>query len=69
MPQQHEATTEDVVTEVSRHAEGIDAATLGEKLVSRGYRRDSVQRAIRYALDKGDIELGPRFRFRRRTAA
>ena len=69
MPEQHEATFEEVVREVSRHAEGIDAATLGETLASQGYRRYSVQRAIRHALDKGDIELGSRFRLRRRTAA
>ena len=69
MPEQHEATPDEVIKEISRHAEGIDAATLGDKMASRGYRRHSVQRAIRNALDRGQIELGPRFRMRTRTAA
>jgi hypothetical protein len=69
MPEQQEATAEVVVEEVSLHPEGIDAAALGEKMASRGYRPYSVQRAIRYALDRGQIERGPRFRLRMRKAA
>ncbi len=62
-------TETELVEEIERHSDGIDAVTLGEAFESRGYLRYSVQRAIRHALDKGDIELGPRLRLRRRTAA
>src|SRR5205814_61897 len=69
MSEAPKATTEAVVKEVAQHADGIDAAALGEMLISRGYGRYSIQWAIRHALDKGDIELGPRFRLRKRAAA
>lgn len=68
MPEQREATREVVVTEVSRHPEGIDAAKLGEDLVSQGFGRNSIQKAIRHSLDRGEIELGPRFRLQKRAA-
>jgi GNAT superfamily N-acetyltransferase len=59
----------ELVQEVERHGEGIDAVSLGEEFEARGYGRHDIQRAIRYALDRGVLELGPRLRLRCRSAA
>jgi hypothetical protein len=62
-------TQNELIAEVERHGDGIDAVTLGRTFESQGYGQYSVQRAIRRALDKGTIELGPRLRLRKRSAA
>lgn len=36
-----------------------DAPTVVNYLVARGYERPAIQSAIRLALDKGDVNLGP----------
>ena len=69
LPEQHEATSDDVIKEVSAYSKGINAVTLGNKMVAKGYQLSSVQKAIQRALDKGQIELGSRFRLQIRTAA
>jgi hypothetical protein len=55
--------TEDKLLEaVARHKDGIKARDLVRKLARRGYREYDVQRAIRRAMDRGILELGPKLR-------
>ena len=69
MPQPEEPTTEEVVGEVARHAEGVNPVELSQTLESHGYQQNSVQRVIRSALDRGLIELGPTLLLRTKRAA
>jgi hypothetical protein len=57
-------TERDVLTEVARHPQGIDALTLVSSLEAKGYDPYSIQRVIRRALDKGSLELGSKLRLR-----
>jgi len=66
--QDGQPTENELIAEVERHGDGIDAVTLGKKFESQGYGQYNVQWAIRRALDKGAIELGPRLRLRRSAA-
>jgi len=62
-------TDGELVQEVVRHSDGIDAVSLGEKFESQGYAKYNVQRAIRHALDRGVLELGPKLRLYHRQSA
>jgi hypothetical protein len=63
-------TERDVLEEVARHPEGIDAVTLVSSFEGKGYHPYSIQRVVQLALDKGSLELGSKLRlFRARVAA
>lgn len=66
----HELPTErELVEEVVRHGDGIDAVSLGKEFESKGYAQYNVQRAIRHALDRRVLELGPKLRLYHRGSA
>lgn len=55
-------TERELLDEVARHHDGIDALTLTTTFTEMGYHPYSVQRTIQRAMDKGDLEVGPKLR-------
>jgi hypothetical protein len=58
-------SAQELLDEVGKYDQGVDALSLGNKLVARSYHPYAIQRAIQLALDRGDLELGPKLRLRR----
>lgn len=52
----------ELLDEVARHVDGIDARTLVHVFVTKGYGRYDIQRTIQRALDKGALDLGSKLR-------
>ncbi|MCK1305708.1 MULTISPECIES: hypothetical protein [unclassified Bradyrhizobium] len=52
----------ELLAEVSRHPDGIDALTLVQIFSQRGYEPYNIQRTMQRALDKGALELGSKLR-------
>jgi hypothetical protein len=62
-------TEQELLDEVAKHPEGIDAVTLGKIFESQGYKTYSIQRVLQRALDNGSLDLGSRFKLRVSQAA
>ncbi len=44
--------------ELNRHPTGLSALDLAQKTMGRGFSKSDVQRAIRRAIDKGEVGVG-----------
>jgi hypothetical protein len=63
-------TERELLDEVARHTDGIDALSLAKLFEAKGYEPYNVQRAMQRALDTGVLELGTKLRlYARRVAA
>jgi hypothetical protein len=62
-------SAQELLDEVGKYDQGVDALSLGNTLVARSYHPYAIQRAIQLALDRGDLELGPKLRLQRAEIA
>jgi hypothetical protein len=59
----------ELLDEVGKHDQGVDALTLARTLMGKDYHPYAIQRAIQVALDRGDLELGAKLRLQRARVA
>jgi hypothetical protein len=57
-------TIRELLDEVERHENGIDALDLAGIFINKGFPSYSVQRTLQSALDRGELQLGSRLRLR-----